>query len=140
MSGHLVHSAPPVHHCNPAVEIREEPYPGRPASEGTAKWIHDLSANFRHGDVWECDDCGRRWTLVWAGRVARGGSVRVLPNSGDWVAESKRVWKKRLKAKGGHHVATMQAGSAPSLVSGKRMDDEEVGPMGEERRLPEVRG
>jgi len=61
--------------------------------------IHDESNKYRNGDVWECDECHLRWTLQWTGQVGSRYHIRILPDSTDWVPETKRQFKRRMKKK-----------------------------------------
>lgn len=105
MSGKLISREPVVHACHPAerlVPISEDDLLLRKVGTHT---VHDDSAQYRNGDVWECDDCHRRWTLNWSGSVEKGyrskgqwhGSMRIMPCRTDWVSESPRKWKRRMK-------------------------------------------
>jgi len=109
MSGTVISRRPAAHTCRVAqlLELITEAMTtgrfGLPSEMIGRNLVHDDSMNYRDGDVWECDSCHRRWTLQWPNDQPRNsgiierGSVRVLPCWRDWVVESPRKWKKRMK-------------------------------------------
>ena len=95
MSGKLIHRGPIIHVCHPGCILE-------PLGESELHlppetiMIRDKTSDYRNGDIWECDDCKRRWTLNWSGPIEGKNWMRIMPNSSDWVPESKRKWRKRI--------------------------------------------